>query len=147
MHNKKNEEKNQPTKTAAMVTVTLRDIIIGRTTPMAQEIPFMRKRAAREAMRISHLLWVIDIMAEMKKVLSINSILTIIRVLWIKPSIHPCPSRFFELYILIKTQCNIHGGGGDSNPLLSEVYQRIWPSSRDACPFRVQNPSPDAFRA
>ena len=102
MNNEKWTTKTKkPTKTAAMVTVTLRDIIMGRTTPMAQEIPFMRKRAAREAMRISHLLWVIDIMAEMKKVLSINSILTIIIVLWTKPSIHPCPSRFFELYILI----------------------------------------------
>ena len=69
------------TKTAAMVTVTLRDIMIGRTTPMAQEIPFMRNRAAREAMRINHLLCVIDMIAEMKKVLSINSMLTIIRVL------------------------------------------------------------------
>ena len=56
-------------------------MITGRTTPIKQEIPFIKNRAAREPIKTTHLLYVIDMMAEMKNVLSINSILTIIIVL------------------------------------------------------------------
>ena len=62
---------------------------------MAHEIPFIKNRAVTDATKITHLLWVIAIIAEIKKVLSINSILKIITVLWVNLSIHECEWGFF----------------------------------------------------
>ena len=44
---------------------------------------------------MAHLLCVIAMIAEMKNVLSMNSIPRIIIVLWMNPSIHVCECGFF----------------------------------------------------
>lgn len=76
------------TRIAAIISVVLRDTITGITTPMPQEMAFIKKRAPTDPARMAHLLCVIDMIAEIKNVLSMNSIPRIIIVLWMNPSIH-----------------------------------------------------------
>ena len=55
---------------------------------MPQEMAFIKKRAPTDPARMAHLLCVIDMIAEIKNGLSMNSIPRIIIVLWMNPSIH-----------------------------------------------------------
>lgn len=77
------------------MSVVERDTITGITTPMPQEMAFIKKRAPTEPIRMAHLLCVMAMIAEMKNVLSINSIPRIMIVLWMNPSIHVCECGFF----------------------------------------------------